>query len=64
LPATALQLESIHRFTEELTQITGGISLYNEALGTTSDLYQYDRLKGREELKAAASKPWELAGGH
>jgi hypothetical protein len=47
LPATAAQLEAIHAFSEELSQITGGISLYNEALGTTSDEYEYDRLKGR-----------------
>ncbi len=64
LPATAPQLQSIHRFTEELTQVTGGVSLYNEALGTTSDVYQYDRLKGRETLAAAAKRPWELSGGH
>ena len=68
LPATAAQLQAIHKFTEELTQVTGGVSLYNEALGTTSDLYQYDRLKGREAVKAAPARPWdsagEPAGGH
>jgi hypothetical protein len=48
LPALAGQLQAIHRFSEELKQLTGAISLYNESLGTTSDLYQYDRLKGRE----------------
>ena len=63
LPATAPQLEAIHRFTEELTQISGGISLYNEALGTTSDVYQYDRVKGREALQHAALKPWEAEDG-
>jgi hypothetical protein len=64
LPATAQQLQAIHQFTEELTQVTGGISLYNEALGTTSDLYEYDRVKGREALQPAAAKPWELTEGH
>ena len=64
LPATAAQLRSIHEFTEELTQLTGGVSLYNEALGTTSDLYQYDRVKGREALQPAPARPWELGGGH
>src|SRR5579862_2394706 len=37
LPATASQLQAIHAFSEELTQLTGGISLYNQSLGTTSD---------------------------
>ena len=62
LPATSEQLQSIHRFTEELTQVTGGVSLYNEALGTTSDLYQYDRVKGREALQPAPARPWDQAG--
>jgi hypothetical protein len=64
LPATAAQLHAIHTFSEELKLLTGGESLYNESLGTTSDLYQYDRLKGREEVHAAARRPWELADGH
>ncbi len=64
LPATAAQLQAIHQFSEELSQLTGGISLYNEALGTTSDLYEYDRLKGRESAEPRAARPWELADGH
>jgi len=66
LPATASQLHAIHRFSEELTQLIGGTSLYNQSLGTTSDLYQYDRLRGREEdvAEPAARRPWELADGH
>ncbi len=64
VPATAQQLQAIHHFTEELTQVTGGISLYNEALGTTSDLYQYDRVKGRDHLKPAPPTPWALTEGH
>lgn len=47
-PASATQLHAIHQFSEELKQLTGATSLYNESLGTTSDRYQYDRLKGRE----------------
>jgi hypothetical protein len=62
LPATAAQLEAVHRFTEELTQVTGGISLYNEALGTTSDEYLYDRLRGREPAPHSAARPWDAAG--
>ncbi len=64
IPASAPQLHSIHAFSEELRQLTGEISLYNEALGTTSDLYQYDRLQGREAAQPEAVQPWELAGGH
>ncbi|HWG20525.1 MAG TPA: hypothetical protein VG225_08330 [Terracidiphilus sp.] len=64
LPATAAQLEAIHGFTEELNQVTGALGLYNEALGTTSDVYLYDRVVGREEPEAKAKRPWELGGGH
>jgi hypothetical protein len=64
LPASASQLHAIHAFHEELTQLTGGTSLYNESLGTTSDLYQYDRLRGREDELPAPARPWELGGGH
>ena len=66
LPATAAQLHAIHQFSEELTQLTGGISLYNESLGTTSDLYEYDRLKGRPDDAEApqAKQPWQLTEGH
>jgi len=64
LPASASQLQAIHLFSEELKQLAGGISLYNESLGTTSDLYEYDRLKGRETMQAAAKRPWELTPGH
>jgi len=64
LPATATQLHSIHAFTEALNRVTGSLGLYNESLGTTSDLYQYDRVGGREAPEPKAKRPWELAGGH
>jgi hypothetical protein len=72
LPATASQLQAIHAFSEELTQLIGAISLYNESLGTTSDVYRYDRLMGREAAEAAPAQPWdqpsdqarELTDGH
>ena len=48
IPATAEILRCIHKFNEELSEAAGGMSLYNEALGTTSDRYVYDRVKGRE----------------
>jgi hypothetical protein len=63
-PATAAQLEAIHLFSEELSQLTGAISLYNEGLGTTSDVYEYDRLKGREPVEAAPVQPWQAVEGH
>jgi hypothetical protein len=64
LPASASQLQAIHMFSEELKQLTGAISLYNESLGTTSDVYHYDRLMGREGAQPAPAQPWELADGH
>lgn len=62
-PAEASQLHSIHVFSEELKQLIGADSLYNEGLGTTSDRYEYDRLKGREETPRASARPGETAGG-
>jgi hypothetical protein len=48
IPATADHLRALHEFTEELKEAIGAPSLYNQALGTTSDVYDYDRVKGRE----------------
>ncbi len=48
LPATADSLQAVHRFAEELREVVGEPSLYNESLGTTSDSYLYDRVEGRE----------------
>ena len=48
IPATADHLRAIHEFTEELNEATGATSLYNQALGTTSNVYNYDRVEGRE----------------
>jgi len=64
LPATAGQLHAIHSFSEELTKLMGGESLYNQSLGTTSDVYEYDRLRGREDEAPAPKRPWELETGH
>jgi hypothetical protein len=49
IPATADRLHALHEFSEELNEAIGATSLYNKALGTTSDVYHYDRVKGREE---------------
>jgi hypothetical protein len=48
IPATADHLRAIHEFSEELKEAAGADSLYNESLGTTSDKYVYDRVKGRK----------------
>ena len=64
LPANVSHLHAIHRFTEELKLLLGAVDLYNEALGTTSDLYLYDRLKGREAAQPTPQSPWELAEDH
>ncbi|GGG88985.1 hypothetical protein [Edaphobacter dinghuensis] len=47
IPATADKLRALHEFSEELNEATGATSLYNQSLGTTSDVYMYDRVKGR-----------------
>jgi hypothetical protein len=48
IPATADILRAIHKFSEELKEAVGSLSLYNESLGTTSDRYVYDRVAGRD----------------
>jgi hypothetical protein len=53
--ATADALKSIHRFSEELREAIGEPSLYNESLGTVSNIYHYDRVKGREPESPTAS---------
>jgi hypothetical protein len=52
IAATADALKSIHRFSEELREVIGEPSLYNESLGTVSNSYMYDRVKGREPESA------------
>ena len=54
IAATADALKSIHRFSEELREAIGEPSLYNESLGTVSNSYMYDRVKGREPEPATA----------
>jgi hypothetical protein len=59
--ATADHLKAVHNFTEELKLVLGSISLYNESLGTVSDRYLYDRVKGRDLPEAQRPTPaWEL----
>jgi hypothetical protein len=60
LPATAPRLHALHQFVEELKEVTGSVTLYNEALGTVSDAYLYDRVRGRDLPEAERPVPaWD-----
>ncbi len=59
-PATADHLKALHQFSEELKEGIGGISLYNEGLGTVSESYMYDRVRGRDLPESERPKrPWQ-----
>jgi hypothetical protein len=57
-PALAEELKAIQSFQEDLREALGLTSLYNESMGTVSNLYLYDRVVGRDSGKA--DKPWEV----
>ena len=62
IPATADHLKAMHQFSEELREALGGVSLYNESLGTVSDSYMYDRVEGRDLPESQRPKrAWESA---
>jgi hypothetical protein len=56
VPALAPQLKELHAFQEDLREGLGLTSLYNEGLGTTSDLHMYDRVEERDA--GDSHKPW------
>jgi len=56
-PALASELRALHNFQEDLKEALGQTSLYNEALGTVSTFYQYDRVKDRD--KGVPKRAWE-----
>jgi hypothetical protein len=56
-PALAEELKAVHDFQEDLREALGLTVLYNEALGTVSNKYLYDRVKGRDQ--APVHKPWQ-----
>lgn len=56
-PALAEELKEIHNFEEDLREALGLTVLYNESLGTVSNLYLYDRVEGRD--RGEHDKPWE-----
>jgi len=59
-PATADHLKALHQFSEELKEGTGGISLYNESLGTVSEAYMYDRVRDRDlPVAERPQRPWQ-----
>lgn len=63
VPASADHLKALHAFAEELKVALGLPSLYNEALGTVSDSYQYDRIQDRDKpVVDRPKRPWETAG--
>jgi hypothetical protein len=57
-PAQAEELKEIHNFQEDLREALGLTTLYNESLGTVSNLYVYDRVEGRDSGKH--DKPWQV----
>ena len=57
-PAQAHELREIQNFQEDLREALGLTSLYNESMGTVSNLYLYDRVVGRDA--GTADKPWEV----
>ena len=60
IAATADHLKALHQFAEELKEGSGGISLYNESLGTVSDEYKYDRIRNRDLSESERPKrPWQ-----
>lgn len=56
-PATAGELKALHDFEEDLREGFGQESLYNEALGTVSTYYLYDRVKDRD--RGVPKRVWE-----
>ena len=57
-PALAEELKEIHNFQEDLREALNLTSLYNESLGTVSNLYLYDRVEGRD--RGDHDKPWQM----
>jgi hypothetical protein len=63
VPASADHLKALQSFSEELKEGLGLPSLYNEALGTVSESYHYDRIENRDQAVVDRPKrPWEVAG--
>lgn len=56
-PALASELKALHDFEEDVKQSLGLANFYNEALGTVSTYYLYDRVKDRD--RGVPKRVWE-----
>jgi hypothetical protein len=56
-PALAEELKALHDFEEDVKESLGQQNLYNEALGTVSTLYLYDRVQNRDQ--GVPKRAWE-----
>lgn len=56
-PALADELKALHDFEEDVKDLLGTKSLYNESLGTVSTFYLYDRVKDRD--RGGVKRVWE-----
>jgi hypothetical protein len=56
-PALASELKALHDFEEDLKEGLGLETLYNQALGTVSTYYLYDRVQDRD--RGAPKRVWE-----
>jgi len=56
-PALAEHLNALHAFEEDLRESLGLETLYNEALGTVSTFYLYDRVQDRD--RGVPKRIWE-----
>jgi hypothetical protein len=56
-PALAEELKALHEFEEDVKEALGQVNLYNEALGTVSTLYLYDRVADRDQ--GVPKRAWE-----
>jgi hypothetical protein len=56
-PGLAEELKALHDFEEDVKETLGQTNLYNEALGTVSTLYLYDRVADRDQ--GVPKRAWE-----
>jgi len=56
-PALADDLKALHDFEEDLKEALGQEAYYNQALGTVSTFYLYDRVKDRD--RGVPKRVWE-----